>query len=520
MEDLPSTTAPPPTDALEDDFRRAGPGIRETPDAVSRDDDLRRSVLPRAFEVLPPVLGGETPAEPPPDATPEDLRPTRPTVPLHGPDRSGPSLPRDLPLYFAAVGDRYRILERVGAGGMAEIYRVEHLDLGKQFALKIIAPDLALRESIRDLFYREARIMSQLDHPNIVEVTDFGVDPKRGAFIVMELLQGEALRTRLQREGGLANNLVVSLGIQIAEGLDYLHRANLLHCDIKSENVFLCQPASGQPGRITAKLIDFGLSRSRAASSQHASGSIRGTPHYLAPELIRGEPSTPSMDIYAFGVLLYEMATGTCPFGGELDAVVNGHLMQPVPPIGGRRATALDSRLEALIYRALEKQPEQRQPSMGQMLYELRTVADMLGLSSRRASRAPRSARSPSSPTLHRIPAAEVGHCGFCPLPTFRADRAGVILSANPAFAAFVGKPAEVLRGRRLADTRLAAIYPGLAADLEAVAASFAPVQRTLSYHPTRTSRVSVLATVLPEDSQGRPVLCGVLVPLLEPGGH
>jgi serine/threonine-protein kinase len=410
---------------------------------------------------------------------------------------------------------------------MAEIYRVEHLDLGKQFALKIIAPELVLRERIRDLFYREARIMSQLDHPNIVKVTDFGVDPKHGAFIVMELLQGEALRTRLRREGGLTSHLVINLGIQIAEGLDYLHRANLLHCDIKSENVFLCQPPAGQPGRITAKLIDFGLSRSHAAAGPSASGSIRGTPHYLAPELIRGAPQAPSMDIYAFGVLLYEMATGECPFGGELDAVVDGHLMQPVPPIADRRSTPLDSHLEALILRALEKRPEDRQPTMGQVLYELRTVADMLGISPRRPSQFLRAARAPSSRTEGRserrppaVPAAEVGHCGFCPLPTFRADRAGVILSVNPAFAAFVGKPADALRGRRLADTRLAGIYPLLAEDLEAVATSFAPRQRTLSYHPTRTTRVSVLATILPEDSQGRPVLCGVMVPILEPDGR
>jgi PAS domain-containing protein len=232
----------------------------------------------------------------------------------------------------------------------------------------------------------------------------------------------------------------------------------------------------------------------------------------MAPEQIRHEPPQPSMDLYSVGILLYEMATGEPPFMGTVDDVLVAHLNRPVPPLGGARAQDLDPQLEAIILKALEKDPARRQPSMGQLLYELRTVADMLGLASGRAGGGRRATG------VARELLAPRPHCNLCPFPTVRVDPELRIVSANAAFLAFVNLAGESLLGTRIDRTRLQGIYPGLAEDLQTVFRSGKMVQRALRFQPASREALSVLVTLVPDagpDAAGAPRLaCGVVIPL------
>jgi hypothetical protein len=505
---------PPTSSAERTQPRLSGDVVLEDAAAEPLPEPPEPLVLPSLPGHLEPLIGDIE------DAGPAELvlaprTPARPSTrarfvtPVEVPHAGSAPSP---PTVGSLVGERYRIVAPLGAGGMAQLFRVEHLGLGKELALKIISPRLATNPRMRDLFYREARVMSQLEHPNVVRVTDFGVDPSRGAFIVMELLRGETLAARIAREGPLRNHLLVSLALQIAEGVEHLHRANLIHCDLKSENVFLCAPPTGQTGRPVVKLIDFGLSRDRAPAGEGPGGDLGGTPCYMAPEQIRHEPPQPSMDLYSVGILLYEMATGEPPFMGTVDDVLVAHLNRPVPPLGGARAQDLDPQLEAIILKALEKDPARRQPSMGQLLYELRTVADMLGLASGRAGGGRRATG------VARELLAPRPHCNLCPFPTVRVDPELRIVSANAAFLAFVNLAGESLLGTRIDRTRLQGIYPGLAEDLQTVFRSGKMVQRALRFQPASREALSVLVTLVPDagpDAAGAPRLaCGVVIPL------
>ncbi len=357
------------------------------------------------------------------------------------------------------VGGRYHVLERIGAGGMGKVFKVVHAKLGKTFALKIIRDSLAGQDKARDLFYREARMASSMAHPNIGAVVDFGEDEKLGAFMVMEFLQGEPLNRMLKREKRLSLRQAIEIIQQVAEALHYIHSKGIVHCDIKTENILLTEVPDTKRRRLQVKLLDFGLARS--TTNTRNTNSLAGTPHYVAPERIRGQKASPSSDIYGLGILFYEILTGHVPWDGTVDEILSGHLnLSPTPP--SRVLESLDPAVEKLILRALAKTPEKRHKDIAAFLYELRTVMDMLGYGRRRGGarrvvvERPANQRDETARALFDA----------CRVPMALLDRAGIILVANSAFAQFVMGISVNVEGIAVATTSLARVWSTFAADL------------------------------------------------------
>jgi hypothetical protein len=270
--------------------------------------------------------------------------------------------------------------------------------------------------------------------------------------------------------------LACEIILQVAEALHYIHDSDVVHCDIKTENIILTEVHGAKRRQLQAKLLDFGLAKSM--SSGRATASLSGTPHYVAPERIRGEPPSPSSDIYGVGILLYELLTGKVPWDGHVAQILAGHLeQQPTPPsklIDG----GLDPAVENLILRALAKTPAARHKDMAAFLYELRTVMDMLGFGRRKkgggAGRRVLVERSKNErDDLVRI-AFET-----CRLPLALLAPTGVILVANAALAKFVMGVAVDVEGLTVQSTPLAGCWTTFEADL-ARAGSGQAVRRVL----------------------------------------
>jgi hypothetical protein len=265
--------------------------------------------------------------------------------------------------------------------------------------------------------------------------------------------------------------------VQIAEALHYIHKQNVVHCDIKTENILITEEEyEGKRTRMVPKLLDFGLARSLVAS--RASTSLSGTPHYVAPERIRGEPASPASDVYGVGILLYELICGQVPWDGPVQKILAGHLDEkPKPP--SQLVEGLDPALETLILHALEKKPANRHKDMAAFLYEMRTVMDMMGISRRNRAAAGPAKRvvieQAPAPTNKRDENARIAF-DACRLPLALLSTQGVIIAANPAFAKFVmGLQVEV-EGLPVRSTALANAWNTAEAD----------IQRTISGAPIR----------------------------------
>lgn len=339
--------------------------------------------------------------------------------------------------HSSLISNRYQIVSRIGQGGMGKVYKVTHIHLSRTFALKIISNQVAETDEARELFYREARFASAMEHTNITSVVDFGEDEKVGMFMVMEYVDGEPLNRVLFREKRIAVRKACEIVLQVAEALHYIHKQNVVHCDIKTENILICEEDhEGKRSKMVVKLLDFGLARSLTAS--RASTSLSGTPHYVAPERIRGEPASPQSDVYGVGILLYELITGAVPWDGPVQKILAGHLDEK-PKLPSLIVEGLDPALERCIMHALEKKPINRHKDMGAFIYELRAVMDMLGFGRRaRGGPAKRVVIEQRAPETSRRD--ELARIAFdaCRLPLALLTPQGVIEAANPAFAKFV----------------------------------------------------------------------------------
>ncbi len=412
------------------------------------------------------------------------------------------------------VGGRYRIVDYLGVGGMSSVRLVEHLQLGKEFALKIIAKQHASDARIRKFFAREAKVLSRLEHPNIVQVIDYGLDDHHGAYVVMERLEGESLYQRIRRDGGLKRHQAIDYALQIAEALHYVHSQSLVHYDVKSENVLLCPLPVSQRGHKLVKLIDFGLSRTEALGAQLAQSEVAGTPLYMAPEQINGEAPRPSMDIYSFGVVLYEMLTGRHPFQGTIREVMRAHWEQEPPPPSTFMDEPMEDLLEQLVLRALAKKPQRRQSSMGQIIYELRTVADMAGMSRRRGSPLKKTITGLENPIV-KSPSRR-GREMSCPYPTFWIDSEGSILQANRAFGRFVAVDVNKLITTSINQCRFAKRFPELSDWISEIFDKGRPIQQILVIPSIDDGSMSVLLSLAPIQGSRRKVgaVFGIIVPM------
>jgi serine/threonine protein kinase len=372
------------------------------------------------------------------------------------------------PTQGTVIASRYRVEERIGEGGMGHVYRVTHLRLGKGFALKLMRAEISADPKLREQFYREARLASSMVHQHIVSIVDFGEDSAWGAFMVMELLAGEPLTDRLRRHGTLPVKAACDVVLQLADALHYIHKQNVVHGDIKPDNVLCDRVSSSERRRWNIKLLDFGLAHIRSHDSEQRAKTVAGTPEYLAPERITGNPPNPSMDVYSLGIVMYELLTGAPPFQGHIETILTGHLHQQPPSVSSKRGEDVDERLEELVARSLAKKPEDRQRSMEAFLYELRTLMDMLGWG-RRAGRGKRVTKQKYDAVSQRL---EIKARGFdmSPLPMASISQNGSVLVANAAFSAFVaGEPDDSVEGVNLLSTKFVEFHPRLVSDLRQV---------------------------------------------------
>jgi PAS domain-containing protein len=372
------------------------------------------------------------------------------------------------------VAGRYEIIERLGSGGMGQVLRVRHRRLGKTYALKLMHAELSLDPEAEELFHREARLASHLSHPNIVETIDFGNDPDWGWFIVMEFVDGESLSDRIARLGNLPVAAACEVAAQLADALVHSHVKQVVHADLKAGNVLcLADDAGGQ--RWQVMLLDFGTAR--IATAGGSTDTIAGTPEYLAPERITGTRPHPSSDIYALGVVLYEMLCGEPPFtGGETTAILHRHLAEPPEPVGARRGEVLDERLDAIIDRSLAKDPAKRYANAEQMRDDLRAYLDVLGVRQRAGI---------ERPLISQVGArgdAAAAAFDALRLPAAGIQRDGTIVVANLAFARVLGlEDPERLGGTNVRGTLLEELNPELHDDLRLVALNGRVIRRSLT---------------------------------------
>ena len=275
----------------------------------------------------------------------------------------------------------YRIEERIGRGGMGVVYRAEHLNLRRRAAIKIIAPDLAESEGFRERFTREARIAAALQHPNIVTVYDAGeVD---GTALPRDAVhRGLGPRGVLRRERRLRPYRAIDVCRQVASALDAAHAMGLIHRDVKPANVLI-------EGR-TAFLTDFGLTKRIEGTHTQLTraGDVVGTIHYVAPEQIEGRRSAPARDVYSLGCLLYHCLSGQVPFARETDvAVIYAHLSEEPPRLTSLRPE-LPRGSTRVIAKALDKSPDRRFPTCGDLISAARAVIDAAGPLSETSRRA------------------------------------------------------------------------------------------------------------------------------------
>jgi serine/threonine-protein kinase len=260
------------------------------------------------------------------------------------------------PRIGTVLAGRYLIEEIIGEGGMATVYRARQKLTDKHFAVKIMNPMLASDPIVRERFRREARSAQKLAHPNIIEIFDQGDTEDGTAYIVMELLQGETLAPVVTR-GPLDVDRAVHVMIQIARGIARAHDLEVIHRDIKPENIFLCRREDGSD---LVKVLDFGIAKSRQDSRLTGQGELFGTPQYMAPERILDKDAGAPSDIYALGVVFFEMLTGELPFDAPDVATYFIKHMEEVPPLVRSRSPHVPERLEGLVQRMLAKSPADR----------------------------------------------------------------------------------------------------------------------------------------------------------------
>ncbi len=323
------------------------------------------------------------------------------------------------PLLGQTVDGRYAVETVVGEGGMGTVYRARHVALGRTFALKVLRADLAQETELAARFLQEAQATAAIKHPNIVSITDFGRLSDQRPYFVMELLTGRTLASLLKAGGALPPPTAARIAIAVARGLGAAHAAGVIHRDLKPENVFLLDEAGREVrGNAAAdgpkgmwndiRVVDFGAAMIVGASRLTKAGIVFGTPHYMSPEQAAGKTVDHRADVYALGIILYEMITGRVPFEGDTYmGVLTQHMFvapkppsELVPALGGKLGA-----IEGVVLRALEKEPAARFASMADLERAVTEAVEARG-------------PAPSWPSPARASAPPAGIADSLELPT------------------------------------------------------------------------------------------------------
>jgi eukaryotic-like serine/threonine-protein kinase len=274
---------------------------------------------------------------------------------------------------------RYRILRKLGSGGMANVYLAEDEDLGRRVAIKILNDRYANDESFIERFRREAKSAAGLSHPNIVSIYDRG-EAEGTYYIAMEVIEGRSLKELILTRGALPVHQAVAYARQLLEALRFAHRHGIIHRDIKPHNVLVSADERGKSQDSRLKVTDFGIAR-HGASQMTEAGSIMGTAQYLSPEQARGAPVTAASDLYSAGIVLYEMLTGKVPFGGDSAIEIAMKHVNELPRPPSHLRSEIPPELDQIVLRALAKEPEDRYQTADDFIEDLERVEAGLPIS-------------------------------------------------------------------------------------------------------------------------------------------
>jgi len=282
------------------------------------------------------------------------------------------------------LSERYRIIQKLGEGGMGAVYLAEHVVIEKKIALKVLFPDLTRRSDLVHRFLQEAKSASRINHENVIDINDFGQSEEGYVFIAMELLTGTEFGQVLREGGPLTWERAQPILLQIAKALRAAHEKGIVHRDMKPENVFILQ-RDGRPDFV--KVLDFGIAKVLGMDQEGPrltrTGMIFGTPEYMAPEQAQGAKIDPRVDVYSVGCIMYHVLTGDVPFRADsFMAVLSKHMLEePVPP--HLKNPAVTEEVERVVLKALAKDPDQRFQSMAELCAVLAAMGPMPDYSGR-----------------------------------------------------------------------------------------------------------------------------------------
>lgn len=272
------------------------------------------------------------------------------------------------------LDNKYLIDARLGSGGMGTVYRGTRLHIGDAVAIKILHRDTIVDIQAAERFRREAQATSRLKHPNAVSIYDFGISADGLAYIVMELVEGRSLRSIIKRRGPLSPLTVAEILGQVCDALDEAHRNNMVHRDIKPDNIIV----NTSPGGLRVKVLDFGIAKLHNISAEMinltATGSVMGTPQYMSPEQCMDEELDGRSDIYSLGIVLYETLTGRVPFSSTSSTAVAVQQVNQKPPSLRSLNPSISPVLESVVMHALEKKREARPQTAGALAQEWRAA--------------------------------------------------------------------------------------------------------------------------------------------------